>query len=162
MRKPVGGLAHFDAMMDNWERLINEGKYAEGLTELENTLSGVPGLPPLEELQTMARRSLRPAAASHKPYPYPECRVAGRCRLSLVDMSPDGVHVVRHKVCCLALLAVSSALQRVRRCCRHGYELGAPRPGRRAEDREGAAEGAQPRAAGGDPGRACRAARAPR
>jgi len=65
MRKPVGGLAHFDAMMDNWERLINEGKYAEGLTELENTLSGVPGLPPLEELQTMARRPRRPAAASN-------------------------------------------------------------------------------------------------
>lgn len=64
-------MAHFDAFMDNWERLINEGKYAEGLTELENTLSGVPGLPPLEELQTMVRCLL----------PCPEPRMPPRASL---------------------------------------------------------------------------------
>ncbi|KAK9844066.1 hypothetical protein WJX81_003359 [Elliptochloris bilobata] len=43
----------FDAMMDEWERLIVLGRHGEALSHVENSLAGVPSLPPLYDLQRM-------------------------------------------------------------------------------------------------------------
>ena len=45
----------FDAMMDEWERLIVKGHHGAALTLVENAISDVPSLPPLHELQRRVR-----------------------------------------------------------------------------------------------------------
>ena len=56
VRTPMGdSLADYDQMLEDWEQLIREGRYSEGLTHLENSLADVPGLPPVEEVLSGVR-----------------------------------------------------------------------------------------------------------
>ncbi len=51
MGTPMADIRDFDAMMDEWERLIILGQHGAALTMVENAISDVPSLPPLYELQ---------------------------------------------------------------------------------------------------------------
>lgn len=48
---PMADIREFDAMMDEWERLIIKGQHGAALTMVENAIADVPSLPPLYELQ---------------------------------------------------------------------------------------------------------------
>ena len=63
MRTPMDSLAEYDQMLEDWEQLIREGRYSEGLTHLENSLADVPGLPPVEEVLSGVRRLLLEGSA---------------------------------------------------------------------------------------------------
>ena len=49
----MNDIRDFDAMLDEWERLIVLGQHGAALDMVENALSEVPSAPPLYDLQRM-------------------------------------------------------------------------------------------------------------